>query len=120
MRPGRGSALAAVGALLCACAVALAAYASHAADPLQAPRLALAAAFAFGHGLALLALASRRSAMASLARGMMLVGVLAFSGGLCVAAFTGGRAPTAPFGGGLLILAWVLAAIDAWRTGERR
>jgi uncharacterized membrane protein YgdD (TMEM256/DUF423 family) len=116
----RGSALGAAGALLCAAAVGLAAYSSHAADPLQAPRLALAAAFAFGHGLALLALASRRSPMASLARGLMLVGVLAFSGGLCVAAFTGGRAPTAPFGGGLLILAWVLVAIDAWRTGERR
>lgn len=120
MSARRGSLLSAAGALLCAIAVGLAAYASHAADPVQAPRLALAAAFAFGHGLALLLLGPRRTPIATLARVLMLLGVLAFSGGLCVAAFTGGRAPSAPFGGGMLILAWVLVAFDAWRTGKER
>jgi uncharacterized membrane protein YgdD (TMEM256/DUF423 family) len=110
----------AAGALLCGGAVALAAYASHGADAVQAPRLALAAAFTFGHGLGLLLLSQRPGVLAAIARGMMLLGVMAFSGGLCWAAFAGGRAPTAPFGGGLLMLAWVLVAIDAWRTREGR
>ena len=44
--------LAAIGALLCGLSVALGAYAAHAAGPEARSRLALAAAFAFGHGLA--------------------------------------------------------------------
>ena len=44
--------VAASGAVLAALAVALSAYASHLASPEAAKRLALAAALAFGHGLA--------------------------------------------------------------------
>ena len=120
MRPAPGSGIAAFGALSCAAAVALAAYASHGAEPAQASRFGLAAAFAFGHGLALVAMASRRTALASLVRVLIVLGVAGFSGGLCVAAWRGGSAPTAPIGGSLLILAWVLAAVDLWRRGERR
>jgi uncharacterized membrane protein YgdD (TMEM256/DUF423 family) len=120
MRPPSGSASAALGALFCASAVALAAYASHGAPPAQAARLGLAAAFAFAHGLALVVMAPRRTALAALVRLLVVLGVAGFSGGLCVAAWRGTTAPTAPIGGCLLILAWLLAAVDLWRRGERR
>jgi len=120
MRPPPGSATAALGALLCAAAVAVAAYASHGATGEQASRLALAAAFAFAHGLGLIVLAARRTALAAGVRLLLVLGVAGFSGGLCVAAWRGGSAPTAPIGGSLLILAWLLAAFDLWRRGERR
>ena len=106
----------ALAAVLCSASVALAAYASHAALPGQAMRLGLAAAFAFAHGLALIVITRRQSGLASLSRLLMLLGVAGFSGGLCVAAFMGSRAATAPLGGSLLILAWLLLAVDFWRS----
>ena len=117
MRPPPGSPSAAFGALLCAAAVALAAYASHGAA--QGPRLGTAAAFAFAHGLALMVLAQRRTALAGLVRVLIVLGVAGFSGGLCVAAWRSTTAPTAPIGGALLIAAWVVAAVDVWRRGQR-
>jgi uncharacterized membrane protein YgdD (TMEM256/DUF423 family) len=120
MRPPPGSLSAAFGALLCAGAVALAAYASHGAEAAQASRLGLAAAFAFAHGLALVVLSPRRTPLAGLVRLLVVLGVVGFSGGLWVAAWRGGGAPTAPIGGALLIAAWLLAAFDLWRRGERR
>ena len=107
--------LAAVGALLCGLSVALGAYAAHAAGPEARSRLALAAAFAFGHGLALLVLRGRTGAVALAARSALLAGALLFAGSLAFAAMSGGRAPLAPFGGTLLILGWLLAAIDFLR-----
>ncbi len=109
--------LSASGALLCALSVALAAYASHAAAPGQGERLGLAAAFAFGHGLALM-LAVGKATLARLARACWLLGVAGFSGGLVFAAFTGGRAATAPFGGSLLILGWLLLAVSLLRASS--
>lgn len=106
--------LAASGAVLAGLAVALAAYAAHAAGPGGAARLGLAAAFAFGHGLALAALAPR--AGGRLARGALwtlLAGVLLFGGSLAGAHFFGLPTRAAPLGGGLMIggwLAWALAA----------
>ena len=102
-------AFAASGAWLCACAVALAAYASHAVVGLPQARLQTAALFAFGHGLALLVLAPR-----STSRGMrigitaLLAGVLLFSGSLAAEALFGLRPRLAPFGGMLLIGGWLL------------
>lgn len=107
--------ISALAALTCAASVALAAYASHAALPGQASRLGLAAAFAFGHGLALILIAGRRSRLAGLSRALFLLGVAGFSGGLCFAAFMATRAPTAPLGGSLLILGWLVLALDLWR-----
>lgn len=105
------------GPLLAACAVALAAYASHGATGTAQARLGTAAAFAFGHGLALAALAPRaagsRLAQASLAA--MLLGTLLFAGGLAWAVFTEGNAAVAPFGGMLLIGAWLAFAVAALR-----
>ena len=120
MRPPPGSASAALGALLCAGAVALAAYASHGADAAQAARFGMAAAFAFAHGIALIVLAPRRTTLAALVRVLVVLGVAGFSGGLCLAAWRGTGAPTAPIGGSLLIVAWLLAALDLWRRGDRR
>ena len=99
---------AAIGAWLCATAVALAAYASHAAAGLSQARLQTAALFAFGHGLALIVLAPRATS-----RGMrigtlaMLLGVLLFSGSLAAEALFGLRPRPAPFGGMLLIGGWL-------------
>ena len=108
--------ISAAAALLCSSSVALAAYASHAAVPGQSSRLALAAAFAFAHGLALIVLASRPSRLALVVRVVLLLGVLGFSGGLCAAALFDIRAATAPLGGSLLIGGWLLLAADFLRT----
>ncbi len=113
MRRDWVSALAAIG---CAASVALAAYASHAALPGQASRLGLAAAFAFGHGLVLILIAGRRSRTAGICRLLFLLGVAGFSGGLCFAVFMETRAATAPLGGSLLILGWIVLAVDLWRS----
>lgn len=106
----------ALAAIVCAASVGLAAYASHAALPGQAPRLGLAAAFAFGHGLALILIAGRRSRTAGISRMLFLLGIAGFSGGLCFAVFMDARAATAPMGGSLLILGWLVLAYDLWRS----
>jgi len=104
------------GAVLAAGSVALSAYASHGADRAGQAALYVAAAIAFGHGIALAALsrfAARRLAMASLAG--LLLGTLLFSGGIVVAHFAGIPARAAPFGGTLLIVAWLAWAADTLR-----
>lgn len=108
--------LAATGAVLAAASVALAAYASHGVDGDAQTRLQLAAVFAFGHGLALAALAPRAtSRLALLAVTGLLVGVLLFAGSLVAAHFFGTTTQLAPFGGSLMILSWLLHAVDAVR-----
>lgn len=105
-----------LGALLCACAVALAAYASHAATVGQAA-LMIAAAVAFGHGLALAALSRqlrRRAAIVALYA--MAVGTLLFSGALVASQLAGLPPRTAPFGGTLLIASWLTLAVGALRN----
>ena len=108
--------LAFAGAIVAAASVALSAYASHAASGAGQASLQSAAAIAFGHGIALAALspgAWRRLPRIALAA--MLLGILLFSGALVVAHFAGVRAHTAPFGGSLLIAAWLVWALDALR-----
>ena len=102
-------AFAATGAWLCAIAVALAAYASHAvAGPMQA-RLQTAALFAFSHGLALVVLTPRASSRPlRIGIAALLAGVLLFSGSLAAEALLGLRPRLAPFGGMLLIGGWLL------------
>ncbi|MCF7221108.1 DUF423 domain-containing protein [Marilutibacter chinensis] len=108
--------LASAGALLAALSIALAAYAAHAAGVDARAQLQLAAAFVFGHGLALCALAPRtmrrlgRAALAGL-----LVGVLLFSGSLVAAHVLGWPTRLAPAGASLMILAWLGYAVDAAR-----
>ena len=101
-------ALAATGAWLCASAVALAAYASHAASGLPQTRLQTAALFAFGHGLALVVLAPRATTRSPrIGIVALLAGVLLFSGSLVAEALFGLRPRAAPFGGMLLIAGWL-------------
>lgn len=108
--------VASTGAALAALAVGLAAYASHAATPGARMRLFLAAAFAFGHGAALAALAAdmpRRLGRVALA--MILAGTLLFAGSLAGAAIADLPTRLAPAGGMLLMAGWLLLAIDRAR-----
>lgn len=102
-------------ALCCGMSVALGAYASHAAVGQARERLALAALFAFAHGLALLALASRGSRLALAGKGLFAAGIVLFSGSLAAAALFATPTAAAPFGGSLLMLGWLLVAGDFLR-----
>ena len=114
--PLRARALAAAGAVLAALAVALSAYAAHVADPAAQSRLQMAAVFAFGHGVALAALAPRaRRRLGQCALAGLLLGVLMFAGGLAMAYFAGTSTRLLPYGGSLMILAWLVYAADAVR-----
>lgn len=109
--------LACAGALLAGAAVALSAYAAHASAGAGQAGLYTAAAMAFGHGVALAALSrAPRRRLAVLALATMLLGSLLFCGGLVVAELAGMHARVAPFGGVLLIVAWLAYAIDALRN----
>lgn len=115
-RPLPSRLLAASGALLAAAAVALSAYAAHGVDEPARGRLMTAAVFAFGHGVALAALAPRAaSRLACAALAGLLVGVLCFSGGVTASALAGHGGGLAPFGGSVLIVAWLLFAAAAAR-----
>ncbi|HEY0660256.1 MAG TPA: DUF423 domain-containing protein [Lysobacter sp.] len=108
--------LSASGALLAAVAVALSAYAAHGLQGDAQSRLQTAALFAFGHGLALAVLAPQgRRRLGRVALVGLLLGVLLFSGSLVGSHFLGRSVGLAPFGGSLLILAWLLYAVDAMR-----
>ena len=108
--------LAACGALLAAGAVALSAYAAHAVQGVDQHRLHSAALFAFGHGIALTALVPRRQrGFRTIALFLLLLGTLIFSGSLAGAVFAGLSTGFAPIGGSLMILGWLLYAIDALR-----
>lgn len=107
--------LPALGGLLAGLAVGLGAYASHAATGLAQQRLGLAALFLFGHGLALAALGRSGGRLAQGGLGMLLVGVLLFSGSLVGAAFFDLPTRLAPLGGMAMMLGWVLWTIAAMR-----
>jgi uncharacterized membrane protein YgdD (TMEM256/DUF423 family) len=111
-----GSKLAAAGALCAALAVALAAYATHAANGEAQALLQTAAALLFGHGIALAALArgafARRRRVALLA---LLAGSLLFAGSLALHALVGMQLHLAPAGGLLMIGGWLLLAFDLFR-----
>lgn len=109
----RGRPFAAIGALFAALAVAAAAYASHGLSGDAQGHLSQAAAFAFAHGVALLALASgecpksRRWGMLAL-----VLGVLLFSGSFAGAALLHTSTRLAPAGGSMLILGWLYLALN--------
>lgn len=109
-------ALVACGALYASAGVALSAYAAHAVDTDARGSLQSAASFALLHGVALAALsrqASRRTGLMALS--MLALGTLLFSGTLAAAHAFGMPTRLAPFGGMLLILGWLLFAVDAIR-----
>ena len=107
---------ASAGAVLAAFAVALSAYASHGAEGIARANLLTAAAFAFGHGVALVALSSwPRRRLATLASLVLLLGTLLFCGALVAKSLFGLSSALAPHGGMLLIAGWLLQAVVAWR-----
>ena len=116
-RQRKPSMLAFSGALLAAAAIALSAYAAHGvADAHAQSSLQTAAMYAFGHGVALAALAAgttRSLGRASLY--LLLLGTLLFSGSLAVNVLALAGSRLAPIGGSCLILGWVLWAFDALR-----
>ena len=115
-RPGISRLYAASGCLLAAASVALAAYAAHGVTGEAQARLAIAAAFAFAHGLALAALAGHTERLLkTLALGAMLLGTLLFSGSLAGAALRDHSTALAPLGGMLLIGGWLLLAVHSLR-----
>lgn len=107
--------LVAAGALLAAAAIALSAYAAHSADGEVKSHLQTAALFAFGHGIALAALTPQATRLARFSLAAMLLGVLMFSGSSAAAHFLGAPTTLSPYGGSLMILAWLVFAVAALR-----
>jgi len=107
---GRG--FAALGAIACGVSVALAAFAMHGADGHAREQLAMAAVFAFAHGLALVAIASRDSRVATLARIALALGIVLFCGSLVGAALFAWPTAAAPAGGFALMAGWAILAVD--------
>ncbi|MGH8061265.1 MAG: DUF423 domain-containing protein [Pseudoxanthomonas sp.] len=116
-RQRKPSLLAFSGALLAATAVALGAYSAHgAADAHAQSSLQTAALYAFGHGIALAALAAGTTrSLGRAGLSLLLLGTLLFSGSLALAVFAQASTRFAPVGGICLILGWLSWALDAMR-----
>lgn len=112
------------GALLLALGVAAGAFGAHGLRRIVSPESLetwrTAAHYQTLHGLGLLLIAALWSyaspTLASWAGGLMLAGVIVFSGSLYALVLTGTRILGAitPIGGVLMIVAWVLLAWAAW------
>lgn len=108
--------LTAAGAFFAGAGVALSAYAAHGAEASDRVNLQSAALFALVHGVALAALSRQTPRRAgTLALWMLAVGVLLFSGSLTAAHAFAMPTTLAPMGGMLMIAAWLLYAVDAFR-----
>ena len=105
------------GGSFAACAVALSAYAMHATlDPHAREQVVIAAAFAFGHGLALAALARHGAHwLGALSLSALFVGVVLFAGSLVGAAVAHAPTTFAPLGGMITIAGWLLFALHSLR-----
>ncbi len=116
-RQRKPSLLAFSGAVLAALAVALGAYASHGATDAQAQaNLQTASLYAFGHGIALAALAAGTArSLGKAGLYLLLIGTLLFSGSLALGALAQLSTKVAPMGGICLILGWLLWALDSIR-----
>ncbi len=114
------------GALLLALGVAAGAFGAHGLRRVVSPDLLevwrTAVLYQLIHGLGLLLLAalarSLDPGLAAWAAGLMLAGVLVFSGSLYALTLSGVRALGAvtPVGGVLMIAAWAVLALAAWRS----
>ena len=109
---------AAVGAVYCAAAVALGAYAAHGADAASRPRLDSAMLYLFLHGVALIALQARmRGRVDAVLAAAIATGCALFSGSLIGGALFGWPTTLAPIGGSTLIIAWL--GVAAWSAFNR-
>ena len=116
-RQRKPSLLAFCGALLAASAIGLGAYAAHGvADAHAQSNLQTASIYAFGHGIALAALAAGTTrTMGRVALYVLLLGSLLFCGSLVLNATAGVSSRLAPVGGLGMMAGWVLWAVDALR-----
>ena len=105
------------GALFAAAAVALSAYAAHAVlEPQARERLITATLFAFGHGVAITALARHGAHwFGGLSLIALLSGTLLFAGSLVGAVFAHSPTALAPIGGMLAIAGWLMLAVYSLR-----
>lgn len=122
--------LIAAGAFLMLLAVALGAFGAHALKArLSADMLAIwhtAVLYHMVHALGCIAIGilmprySQQSNKISLAGGLMLIGILVFSGSLYLLALTEQRwlGAITPIGGVAFLLAWGMLGWVAWRCGE--
>ncbi|GIX35506.1 MAG: hypothetical protein KatS3mg126_1285 [Lysobacteraceae bacterium] len=106
-----------LGAVQGAAGVALGAWAAHGAGAGQGLRLGLAALCLLLHAPLPIALAGRAGRWLGIARGGLLTGSWLFAGSLAAAALLGWSPALAPWGGSLLIAAWLLLAA-AFLRGE--
>lgn len=116
-RQRKPSLLAFSGAVLAAVAVAQGAHASHGVTDAQAQaNLQTASLYAFGHGVALAALAAGTArSLGKAGLYLLLIGTLLFSGSLALGALVQLSTKLAPVGGIGLILGWLLWALDSIR-----
>lgn len=116
-RQRKPSLIAFSGAVLAGLSIALGAYAAHGvADAHAQANLQTAALYAFGHGIALAALAAGTAR--SLGRAglyLLLLGTVLFSGSLALGALAQWSTKLAPIGGIGLMLGWLVWAIDSIR-----
>lgn len=103
------------GGLFGAAGVALSAYAAHAAAGDARQRLFTAAAMLLAHGVLLAGYAPSAGRVGLLARAAVVAGVVLFAGSLVGAHAFGWPTRLAPAGGSLLILGWLLVAIERGR-----
>jgi uncharacterized membrane protein YgdD (TMEM256/DUF423 family) len=109
-------AFAAAGALCCAAAIALGAYAAHGLALPERDRIQPALSYLLVHGLALGVFAPRpRAALADAALMAWALGILLFCGSLILAVLAGTSTRLAPAGGVLLIAGWLLQGLHALR-----
>lgn len=107
---------AALGAVFCACAVALGAWSAHAAPEQAQARLDTATLYLFFHGLALAFFALRqRGFLSAISLVCWLAGCFLFCGSLVAAALWNAPVALAPFGGMAFMLGWLLQAVAAFR-----
>ena len=116
-RQRKPSLLAFCGALLAASAIGLGAYAAHGvADAHAQSNLQMASLYAFGHGIALAALAAGTTrTLGRVALYVLLLGSVLFCGSLVLNATVGTSSRLAPVGGIGMMLGWVLWGLDALR-----
>lgn len=99
--------------------VMLGALASHALAPRLTPedlqRVIIAAVFAVAHALLLMQVASllrqQRALLLGIAGHALVLGVVLFCGSLLARALLGWSSMAAPFGGALLMAAWLILAV---------
>ncbi len=99
--------------------VAASAMAAHARDlsPMAETDIRLGASYQLTHalamGLAALAGRGRAKTCATIAASLFLAGIVLFSGGLYLRAFTGSFVFLIPFGGAAFIAGWIALAVTA-------